>query len=424
MTGPAATGLSAATGPGAVPRTALPGRLNWREAAFALGLAAILTLLLVLTTDLKTEGTALYRDPGWDRHLYRAMADGRQLDFGLAPFNRRILVPLLAGALPGGLQGGFFTVTVLAAIAAGSGMYTLARTAGVGPAFAVLGVLLLFSMGWGLKFAVADFWIPDATVLAFVVWAMVLARGRDLWVFTVVVAVGVLAKESVLFVLPLAYTLGARGPADGRRLKRSALAALPPLAVWGVLHAAIPARNGDLAYMATLPEIIRRFPDLYAHYDYRTLLHDIGYEQRWFARDWHTVRQYTVEPLGLPALALAAVSLRRHWRLALQLAPFVAAVYVQLLFATDTQRLISVAGPAFCLLAVLGANDLARAMTGAAAVAVAFGTAAMALTLVRPAAYTTPWPWQVVLLAIAALLAYLLSSHFRNKLVLSRPRRP
>ena len=75
-------------------------------------LSALAVALILAFTELKTEGTALYNDPGWDRHLYRLMAEQGLFEFRLAPYCWRVLVPALAGWSPFSLQASFFSITV------------------------------------------------------------------------------------------------------------------------------------------------------------------------------------------------------------------------------------------------------------------------------------------------------------------------
>ena len=99
--------------------------------------------------------------------------------------------------------------------------------------------------------------------------------------FAACLAVAVLAKESALVAAPLYYMLNTRRPLDARLAMRSFLAVVPALVLMVALRLVVESRNGDAAYMAAMPEIIRRFPDLYPPYDYRDLARHIGYEQRW-----------------------------------------------------------------------------------------------------------------------------------------------
>ena len=393
---------------GPQPRNCADGvRVPLRSGDIALGLllAFLLVVALLSLTKLRTEDTAEYADPGWDRHVYIAMADGHGFDFGIAPFNRRVLVPALAAATPGSLQVGFFAVSASFAVVAGAAMFALGRLRGHSRSVAAAGTLLLFSFGWGLKYALADFWIPDAAVLAFVGVGMVFAQQRRALAFAVVVATGVLAKESVLFVIPLYYSLNAARFVDWRLARETGLAALPAVAVFLLLQVTIPERNGDAAYISTLPEIIQRFPELYANYDYYSLLRDIGYHQRLSDRNFEALSAMTVNPFGLIAPALAAVGLRRHGLLALRLLPFFALVYLQLLFATDTERLLELAAPCLCLMAMAGMDELSTDRPWIKWPLFSLAVGAFALVLIEPNVFTTDWRVQGALAAVVVGIA-------------------
>lgn len=329
-----------------------------REAAFPALVSAASVIAITLSADLKTEGTAAYLDPGWDRHLYIAMAEARPFDFHLAPFCWRILVPLLAWLSPFALQESFFAVTLMSAIASGTLLAFLVRSFGAPRPIAIAAIVLFFGVGWGTRFHVTDFWIPDATATAFAIAAMLAARARRPVVFAVLLAGGVLAKESVLFVAPLFYTLNAKSIADRRALAATALATAPAALALLFLRIFIPQQNGDLAYIASLPEIIARFPELYPHYDYVDQFRRVAYEQRYEEREWALVRQYTTGTFGLLLVTLAAVGSWAAPRLAVRLAPLILLASSQLLFATDTERLIAFAAPALVVLAATGLMQL------------------------------------------------------------------
>ena len=150
-----------------------------RDIFVGLILGCVVVLALASRVQLRTTGTAEYADPGWDRHLYIAMADSGPFDFGLAPYNRRVLVPAVARMLPGSLQSGFAATTLGFAIIAAGAVYLLARARGHSGFVSLLGVLLVASLSWGLKYSIADFWIPDAAVLAFVTMAFFFAVRRQ-----------------------------------------------------------------------------------------------------------------------------------------------------------------------------------------------------------------------------------------------------
>src|SRR5512139_991620 len=195
-------------------------------AAGALLSAGCLGLILAFT-DLKTEGTALYADPGWDRHLYRLMAEEGPFEFRLAPYCWRILVPALAGWSPFGLQASFMGITLAALWGTGAALWAMARRRGHSATAASVGVLLFFSLGWGAKFIAADFWIPDGVALLLVTLALWAALEKKLVLFALVMLAGAATKESVLLAAPLYLCLNIRRPLDWGWVARCAAALIP-----------------------------------------------------------------------------------------------------------------------------------------------------------------------------------------------------
>jgi hypothetical protein len=174
---------------------------------------------------------------------------------------------------------------------------------------------------------------------------------RKQWIgAAVVLSIGVLAKESVLFVVPLAYTWHARRLLDWPSARTAALVATPALLVFIALLALISVGNDDPDYVASLPPEISRFPEIVASYTYPDRFRDIAIDQRWRGREWDDANRYLVEPCGLAIVLLALGGAITDWRRAVRIAPFIALVYAQLLFATDTQRLLVLAFPALALL--------------------------------------------------------------------------
>ena len=386
----------------------IPSRFSpWlTEYLVVLASSALAVALLVVRTDLKTIGTAAFADPGWDRHLYIEMARRGPFDFRLAPYCWRILEPALAASLPLGLQASFMTVTFAALAGLGVAIYGLVRTAGFSPSHAVVALLLFFSLGWGPKFVVSDFWVPDALGTLFVVLALIFALRKRPVETAITLAAGVLAKESVLFVAPLFYTLHARSLVDWRQLRTALLVVAPAVVVLVALRLLIPAANGDAAYTATMPPVISRFPELFPPYSYADRFKEIARESRWAHRSWADFDTFFTDPFGIAVLALALIGIVRKPLFAARLAPFVVLVYSQLLFATDTQRLIVLAFPALALLAMPGLDAVASWLRVRPVVFLPAALALFALVLVSRHQYGSPLLIQAAILSAWLALAW------------------
>ena len=181
-----------------------------------------------------------------------------------------------------------------------------------------------------------------------------------------------------------------------------------------LLRILIPQNNGDLAYIASLPEIIARFPELYPHYDYADQFRVVAHEQRYQERDWDILRQYTIGTFGLLLLLLALTGSWARPRLALQLSPLVVLSFSQLLFATDTERLIAFATPALIALAATGLMWLHAGGWLDARLAVPIALPGFLLQLSLGDRFIAP-AWTETLLALGALLAGALATGLLNR---------
>jgi len=384
--------------------------------------SAAAVALLVLRTDLKTMGTAAFADPGWDRHLYIEMARGGLFDFWLAPYCWRLLEPALAAALPFDLQASFMTVTFAALVGLGVAVYGLVRVSGFSRWHGAIAVLLLYSLGWGPKYVVSDFWVPDALGTLFLVVAIIFAVRKRPIEMAVTLTVGVLAKESVLFAVPLFYTLNARRFGDWRQLGTTLLVAAPALAVLVAVRLLIPEANGDGSYIATLPPVISRFPEIFPPYSYIDRFNEIARESRWADRSWADFDAYFTDPFGVALLLLAGIGVVRKPVLAASLVPFLVLVYSQLLFATDTQRLLVLAFPALALLAMPGLDAVAGWLRVQAPFFAPAAVALFALMLVAADEFGSPLLFQTAILLatlVGAWLARLLPASVRRHVTTS-----
>jgi hypothetical protein len=284
--------------------------------------------------------------PG-DHHHYLSFASG-QPDH-VAPFCWRLGLPLLARALSAAglpLWTSFLIPAFLSIAGAGLLIFLVAREAGGSPIRPWLALALFFALPQGAVWALHDFWIPDAmSLLVISAGLLAILRKRDL-AFLVVLLAGTVVKESALFLVPLFYGLRARRVWDARVAWRSVLLALPAVAAFLLLRLVLPqdgsytwagAAREAWAYHASLslPQILARL---------------------------------TIGPLGILA-PLAVLGAWRERTLALRLLPFLAAVYVQVIFARNIERMVILAVPPLILAALAafgpGIKDENRATGGA-----------------------------------------------------------
>ena len=310
-----------------------PARVDRRDLLLAAGVAALCTGLLWFRTDHLTPGTPYFALP-WDHHMYIAMAVHGPFGFHIAPYGWRVLAPALVWAMPFSAQLGFQLVTVWAT---GVAVWVLLRRLGFTAPIAIAGLLLYFAVGYATKWTLFDFWLTDPLAFLLATCAVLLAMsGRDVG-FAVCLALGVAAKESVIFVAPLAYTLRSTRAWDRGLAVRTIGATLPAIAVLVALHVGIPERNADPVYVAQFPPAIR--DKVIQHYTYGYVLHHIV-AKRVHHLGSTLIRTVSAFGLVVPVLAVIGLRSRRARSFALRSVPFLLLVLTQLLFAYNTERLL------------------------------------------------------------------------------------
>lgn len=367
--------------------------------------SATAVVLIAWTAELRTAGTALFADPGWDRHLYREMARHDPFDFGIAPYCWRVLVPFLASVLPGSNQTGFLSLTTAALVATGPALYWALRGTGASRAAAAAVVPLYYALGWGPRYQMSDFWVPDATAFLFTVVGAGFVFRKQWLPAAAVAAAGVLAKESVLLVGVLAFTWHVRGWWDAGAARRALLVAGPAIALIVAVRALVTVENGNPAYLATMPPEIARFPELFPEYSYSQRYQEIFVDDRWRHREWSDFDRYVTDAFGVPLLALAVAGAIADWRRLLRLAPLVALVYGQLLFATDTQRLLVLGALPFGVLAAGGVDSLATRLRAPPWLFTASAAAVFAISLFEAPGFGAGLRWQTAVVVAGFLLA-------------------
>jgi hypothetical protein len=209
----------------------------WRQ---AVGVGLIGALALGVMSELSRRETV----PRGDDEIYQRMA---QHPFAVHtfPFAYRIGLPWLVHVLPFSYTASFELLAWLAAGgAAGFAFVLMSRldtprglAAGLALALALSPPMLIVALREGRN--------TDAVTILFMMAAtLFLVEGR-LRAFTAALVVGVLFREAVLFVIPLAYAVWATRAWDASAAKRAALAGAPALLAFLVLHLAIPTVGRD-----------------------------------------------------------------------------------------------------------------------------------------------------------------------------------
>jgi len=264
-----------------------------------------------------------------DSLTYIAMAE-RPFAEHHAPYCYRILVPTLARILPLNLTASFFVLTFFFIGATGVLLYYLLRALGMSRFFAALGLMMFFGLNWGPRFAFFDFRLTDPALFFFATLAvLLLVRGQRGYA-VLALSLGVLAKESVLFVLPYAYTLSTDRIVDTRELRRTILLSLVPVAVALTIRLAIPAQYHPSDLLSTIGRnrVESGIPSL--------------------------LRGGTVGTWGVGLLLVSLFSHAQGRTWFLRSLPFLALVYVQPFFAINVDRLLVLGFVAMIPLATMG----------------------------------------------------------------------
>lgn len=264
-----------------------------------------------------------------DHQSYLAMAKS-PFNYYIAPFCWRIGVPLVAGMF-NNAQMGFLAITVTSFILSGVGLYLLAESYGFSGVLPAVGVLLFFFSD-GVRFALFDFYLPDALMFSILIFSILSILKRNDIFFMVLLLLGVFVKETILLVLPLRYSLVVSKPVEPRALFRTFLLGLPAILVLFAIRFLIPNENPG--------------------YNYGTLL-------TWMPQHHinnFSLNEYVFRSFGIAAI-LPFLAIKKNRVLFLRFSPFLILVFSQLLFAGNTYRLIAVGIPAMIIMSLNTLNQ-------------------------------------------------------------------
>jgi hypothetical protein len=371
----------------------LADRTSWRERIFAALLALLAVTALFVRSDLLEPGHPDFELPR-DHHKYIHMAEGDILDFHLAPFCWRVGVPLLVKVLPFSTRMGFLTIALVSLWATGILLYFSARRFGFSPRLSATGTLLFYSLGWAAKFNLIHFWLSDAATLAMVGALILLVQQRRMVLVVLVLALGVLVKESLIFAAPLLYTLRARRLWDAPLLAQSILCTLPAVALLVLLRMIIPAGNSDVAYLATLPEQLSVVHSGVANFDLGYLWREFGL-QRLTAPTLLNLKEMSIWSWGPLVLLIPFFVLRRPREIFIRFTPFLLLAYAQLLLASNSQRLVVLASAAVILPGLAVLREWGTWLRAGESCWMILAAGLVALNLLNPVTAAAPFPIQL-----------------------------
>jgi len=264
---------------------------------------------------------------GWDLAAYREMARAAP---GLsesvnAPYAYRILGPYVSGLLPGPDPAGFRSLTIVLSLLVVALLFGLARDLPARPAAAALAALLFVMNKRFFGFTAWDYFqVNDLVALVSIVVGYRAALGRRWTTYAAALAIGCLAKESPLLILPVAFVSLLETGDLRNEWRRAVAASVPALAVFGVLRFAIEPAGGR--------GLVSAFVDA---------ADKLAYGRTWFRLLVNAFAPVSLLPLVFWRETVGFFRKRRHGLV------FFVLVFVSALFGINNERLMAPAAVVF-----------------------------------------------------------------------------
>jgi len=174
--------------------------------------------------------------------VYLDMAAGKKVT---TPFAYRVLVPGIVGLLPLPPMQGYFVVTFLATFGTLGFLYRLFREVGISHGSSVITVVLA-GFSYPLAFYLGRWWRIDPMANLLFVIAFLLIVRKKLYLASVIIAVGVLAKETMMILVPILFVSALRpnGEKILNKWLRAGLFCIPSVLILLSLRMAIPPSEG------------------------------------------------------------------------------------------------------------------------------------------------------------------------------------
>ncbi|MEW5924639.1 MAG: hypothetical protein AB1746_11690 [Candidatus Zixiibacteriota bacterium] len=187
-----------------------------------------------------------YRD--WDLHQYLMMAEkSPSLSQDIPqPFAYRILGPYLAGLLPFDLDMNFYLISLAASAILIFLFYFFLCSMGIDATIAAIVVIIFIFNKYFFGFTIWNFYqLNDILALIFII-LIFLSMHRQHWIrYTLFLAVGSLARETVMLLIPVAFIYILETKKSGKHLIYWAAASLPGILIFLLLRLLITPSGGD-----------------------------------------------------------------------------------------------------------------------------------------------------------------------------------
>lgn len=280
---------------------------------YAVLLSSALLIGIGLLTRPMLPGGPQWNCPDCDHVIYYQMSMGYQ---GQAPYMWRPLAPILDRFL------GAQFVTLAALLLSALLTYAILNQL-FGYSLALLGVVFFCSTSYFVRTAMADPYLTDSLAMVFILIALYAALKRNGPLFLGALIIGVLAKESVLLASVFWWTFCK----NRRTLFQLIVLTAPAFVLYALLRIVMP--SGGYSLLSLPPQIVA-------------------------IRVSRPTPLYEYVPFGI----LPVLTLLDNKRWVVRLAPFLLLVYAQLLFASDTGRLLVLALPVMLIAGISGLRRL------------------------------------------------------------------
>jgi len=328
-----------------------------KEITLVIVTAFVCLLLLLFFTKRLTYSHPDFNKP-WDHHKYIIMAH-QPFNFFIAPFCWRILVPLLASLLPFEISYNFVLINFIALWASAVILYFLFRKMSFSKYLSFSGMLFFFSLGWIARYNIYNFWLVDSMLYLFLtilLWALFADRNI---LFSFLLMIGVMVKESILFVAPLYYTFRAIKLWDRKCFFRFCWIILPAILMFLVIRILIPQKNGDNTYLAALsPCLLNGFDEnpyvlssIFRNFTVLMLANIKKDPLEFFV-------SCSIGTFGVLPLFLFLFAIKNHAKTLLCYLPFVFLTFLTIFFAVNTERMLILIFPVFIIFVLYGVRDI------------------------------------------------------------------
>jgi hypothetical protein len=325
---------------------------RWKEILVVFVICFAATLAIRSRTLLFGPSSPQWNEP-IDHFKYEYVAEHPLGSFHIQPTCWRIGVPLLVRLLPFSTYRSFDLLGILFLGLTGGLIYLWLLAIPRPRDEAILGVIMFYALGPAVKLLLFSVESPDPASYFFIVLALYAIYRENDWLCACALAAGMFTKETLIIVVPLHYTLKAKGLWDLPRLKRTAWVALPAICVFIGIRTYIPAWNNRPDYVQSLPFIYTQVSA--GDVDYTLKNGFLGVLRTY--RDISPInllRLFTWGSLGLHLFA-PFFSLRKNGNVFLRWAPYWLVVLGTLLMALNADRRL---GSLFPVLIVAGLNGI------------------------------------------------------------------